>query len=222
LVLRQTRLTARLLFATILVLAAFMLAYFGPDHLIEGRAKPGREPNLFPAWQMVLRTCLVATVTMLAHEQAARVKRWRRNIIRAGGVFATSWIGSLALALLVQSMQIAQGLGFDPDRSTGYAAALGLLILFRANLLPKSRPAWFNGVALPIFASRADIWCKVHRLAAIRLLVIGLAALGLAAFAPADVDPVQPIVILLFAELALSTLHALWLGATTGPRKETA
>ena len=221
-VLRQTRLTARLLFGTILALAAFTLLQFGPDHLVPGRPGPDGTPILLPAWQAVIRTCLVATLMMLAHEQASRVKRWRRNIIRAGGVFATSWIGSLTLTVAIQIMQLAEAFGYAVNRGTGYGTVIGVLILFRANLLPKSRPAWFNGVALPIFASRTDVWCKVHRASAVRLMIIGLGALALAAFAPRGVDPVGPIIVLLLAEVALSTLHALWLGATTSPKKETA
>jgi hypothetical protein len=220
-VLRQTRLTARLLFATILALGGFILLYLGPDHLLPIRPNPDGSTMMLPAWQAVLRTCLVSSLMMLAHEQASRVKRWRRNVIRAGGVFATSWLGSLTLTLAIQIMQLAQALGYEIDRGSGYATVIGVIILFRANLLPKSRPAWFNGVALPIFASRTDVWCRVHRASAIRLLAIGIGALALAAFAPRGFDPVQPIILLLLAELALSTLHALWLGATTS-RKETA
>jgi hypothetical protein len=87
---------------------------------------------------------------------------------------------------------------------------IGLLLLFRANLLPKSRPAWFNGVALPVFAGRSDIWRRVHRASAFRLIGIAVIALLLAALRPAGIDPLVPIALLLAAELVIASTHG-WL-----------
>ncbi len=218
---RQTRLTARLLFATIVGLAALALIHLGPDHLIPGRVRAeGQAGPPVPVWQGSLRACLLGLLWMLAHEQAARVRKWRRNIVRAGGVFATSWLGSLTLILAIQIMQLASSYGYEIDAGRGYGTVVGVLVLFRANLLPKSRPAWFNGVAFPVFAGRADIWREVHRASALRLLAIGIVILALCAFAPAGVDLIGIIMMLLLLELALATAHALWLGAMT--RKEPA
>lgn len=211
---RQTRLTARLLFATIVALAVLALLHLGADHLVPGRVRPGGAvADPLPVWQAMLRTVLMALLWMLVHEQAARVRKWRRNILRAGGVFATSWLGSLTLILAIQIMQLASALGYDVLWMRGYAAVVGVLLLFRANLLPKSRPAWFNGVAFPVFAGRADIWRQVHCASALRLLAIGIVSLLLAALAPDGVDSLGIIIMLLLAELALATAHALWLGA---------
>ncbi|QPQ55398.1 hypothetical protein IC614_01950 [Allosphingosinicella flava] len=172
-----------------------------------------------PMTEAALRSSLVTFVLMIAYEQAARVRKWRRNLIRAGGVFATSWIGGLLLALTLQIVGLASAAGFDLNRDHIYAVVVGALLILRADQLPKSRPAWFNGIALPIFASRNDVWRRVHRASAIRLFATGLLALLLAAFAPKDSKPMAIVMGLMLIELFLATGHALWLGATTSRRE---
>jgi hypothetical protein len=127
-VFRQTRLTARLLYATILSVEAASLLYFGPDHLLQSRHDGAPALTVL---QSAIRTALTGLLMMLAHEQAARVKRWRRNIMRAGGVFATSWLGGLALALAIQVMRLAGALGYSVDQGAGYATVIGVILLFR-------------------------------------------------------------------------------------------
>ena len=56
------------------------------------------------------------------------------------------------LVLALQMMALADAAGHPVDCEAGYAAVVAILLLVKANLLPKSRPAWFNGVALPVFA----------------------------------------------------------------------
>jgi hypothetical protein len=217
-VLRQARLTARLLLLTIAALALWSLLYLGPDHLLPGRAAAGETAAPVPVWQAAIRYPAHALVWSMIYEASTRVRRWRRNLIRAGNVFATTWISTLTLILAIQLLMLAPALGYDIDRGSALAAVIGVLLLFRANVLPKSRPAWFNGIAFPIFASRTDVWRRVHRASAIRLTGIALVALLLAAFAPACVNPVRPIVLLLLAELVIASVHGLWLGATTAEK----
>jgi uncharacterized membrane protein len=120
----------------------------------------------------------------------------------------------MTLILAGQAIVLAGGLGYQVDRNAALAAVVGLILLYRANLLPKSRPAWFNGVALPIFAGNSDVWRRVHRASAYRLVAIAVLALFLAAIRPAGVDPMRPILILLLAELVIASGHGLWLGRT--------
>jgi uncharacterized membrane protein len=158
---------------------------------------------LYPAW---------AVMWTLVCEAAARARRWRRNVVRAGNVFATAWVGTMTLILAAQAILLARALGYEIDRSAALAAVIGLILLYRANLLPKSRPAWFNGVALPVFAENSDVWRRVHRASAFRLIAIALAALALAILRPAGVDPLTTTGWLLAAELILASGHGLWLG----------
>jgi uncharacterized membrane protein len=214
-VLGQARLTARLLLATIAGIALWSLLWFGPEHLLPPRIRGGVAAEPMAVWEAALRFPGVALLWSLIYEGAARVPRWRRNIVRAGNVFATTWISTMTLVLAMQVITLASAMGYAIDRGSAFATVIGVLLLFRANMLPKSRPAWFNGIALPIFASRADVWRRVHRASAVRVIGIALACFLLAAFAPEGMDPIQPIVLLLLAELVIASGHGLWLGSTT-------
>ena len=214
-VLRQARLTARLLLATITLLSLWSLVHFGPEHVLPGGLREGAASEGMPAWEAALRFTGNAFLWSVIYEGAARIPRWRRNIHRAGNVFATTWISTMTLVLAIQVLTLAAALGYAIDRGSAIAVLIGLLLLFRANLLPKSRPAWFNGIALPIFASRPDVWLRVHRASAVRLLAIALIAFLLGALAPPGIDPVQPVMMLLAAELVIASAHGLWLGSTT-------
>jgi hypothetical protein len=92
----------------------------------------------------------------------------------------------MTLILAAQGIALAGGLGYRVDRSAALAAVIGLILLYRANLLPKSRPAWFNGVALPVLAGNSEVWRRVHRASAFRLIAIAPAALTLS-FGPGSV-----------------------------------
>lgn len=208
-VVRQARLTALLLLATIVALAAWSLLHFGPDYPL-APGLPGAAPQpagraalLYPGW---------ALLWTLAYERAVRAKRWRRNVVRAGNVLATAWVGTMTLILAAQATLLARALGYEVDRSAALAVVIGLILLYRANLLPKSRPAWFNGVALPVFAGNSEVWRRVHRASAVRLIAIALAALALAILRPAGLDPLGTIGWLLIAELIIASAHGVWLG----------
>jgi hypothetical protein len=208
-VVRQARLTAQLLLATIVALAAWSLLHFGPEYPLTPHS-PGGAPQ--PVWRAALLYPAWGLLWTLVCEAAARARRWRRNVVRAGNVLATAWVGTTTLILAAQATLLARALGWEIDRSAALAAVIGVILLYRANLLPKSRPAWFNGVALPVFAGNSDVWRRVHRASAVRLAVIALAALALAIFRPAGVDPLTTTGWLLAAELIIASGHGLWLG----------
>jgi hypothetical protein len=208
-VVRQARLIARLLLATIVALAGWSLLHFGPDHLLPPRLAGGAP---MPVWREALLYPGMALLWTLACEVAARSRRWQHNILRAGNVFATAWISTTTLILAGQATTLAAGLGMAVNRSAALAAVIGFILLFRANLLPKSRPAWFNGVALPVFAGNSEVWRRVHRPAAFRLIGIAAVAFLLAADPPAGVDPLAATGWLLLAELIIASAHGLWLG----------
>lgn len=208
-VVRQARLTAYLLLATIIALAAWSLLHFGPAHPLP---PPFPRGSSQPVWHAALLYPSWALLWTLACEAATRARRWRRNVVRAGNVLATAWVGTMTLILAAQATLLAAALGYEIDRNATLAAVIGLILLFRANLLPKSRPAWFNGVALPVFAGNSDVWRRVHRASAVRLVAIALAALALAIFRPAGVDPLTTTGWLLAAELIIASGHGLWLG----------
>lgn len=197
-VLRQARLIALLLLAAILAAAVASL-WLGA----------GMRPALWMPADALFWTAVYAA--------AARVKRWRRNIVRAGNVFAISWVGTLAMILERQVVALAQAAGHPVDGRGALAVLIGGLLLLRANQLPKSRPAWFNGVTLPPFAPDPAVWRRIHRASAFRLVGIALFIFGALAVGPPGSSPLPFAMALLVAELVACSLHGLWLSRRAPP-----
>ncbi len=216
---RQARLIALFLIATIVGLALASVACFGPAApFFVVRGQHGAERTL-NAREAGLSCVGYAVVLSVAFDRAARMRRWRRNIVRAGGAFATGWIGVLALIVLVQSIAWADALGHPVAREGAMASAVAILVLLKANFLPKSRPAWLNGTTLPIFAFDPAVWRRVHRASAFRLTAIACAILLSVAVLPQG-SSLKPIVTWLLAiEVGIASLHGLWLGGPPWRRR---
>lgn len=208
---RQVRLIGLLLLGSILAAAIGSMLWFGPDAPFHV-APDGR---IETTGQMAIRSCAIAGFYTLVADRLSRQRRWRRNIVRAGGTFAISWIGILVLVLSRQVIDLFGALGHPVDHA-GYAVAVALLLLVKANLLPKSRPAWFNGVTLPVVAGDLGVWRRVHRWSAGRLVAIGLGTLALLAIGRDGAQVLPLLMKVLIAEFCLTTLHAVWLRPTAG------
>lgn len=210
-VLRQAQSLAAAILVVIGVTALASVLLLGAGYplvTISGAARP------LTAFEAALALPIVALAYHKIYWRISRVRRWRRNLVRAGGAFATSWVGTIALLLAKQLTAVIVAVGVPVDQERTLAVVIGMLLLWRANLLPKSRPGWLNGVALPVFASDSTRWCLVHRYAAVRVAGIGGVALLLAFFAPAGFDVRTPIIVLLAAELLVANTHALLLPVT--------
>ena len=87
-VIRQTRMiVALLLLAMIIAIALGTVLWLGASHLIAiGQHHMG-------AGRAALTFVSYAAFWSMVFDRATRVRRWRRNMLRAGGVLATSWIG---------------------------------------------------------------------------------------------------------------------------------
>jgi hypothetical protein len=217
-VIRHARLIALLLVATIAASALASVLWLGADApFLTVRGK-----SVLDTRQAALACIGYATLLSLIFDRAARVRRWRRNIVRAGGAFATGWIGVLALILLAQGIAWAQALGHPIAREPALATAAALLVLAKANFLTKSRPAWLNGTTLPLFACDPIVWRRVHRASALRLTAIGVAIILCVILLPAG-PALRPIITWLLAiEVGLATLHGLWLGGPSWARRASA
>lgn len=214
-VIRQARLIALLLNATILALALASMVLLGFDTPF--LTVPGK--GLLDTRGAALTYIGYATLLSLAFDRAARVRRWRRNIVRAGSAFATSWIGALTLIVLMQLIAWAQALGHPIARDPAIAVAVALLVLAKANFLPKSRPAWLNGTTLPLFARDPVVWRRVHRASATRMVAIASVIVLSAALLPAA-SLLKPLVSWLLAiEFCFATSHGLWLGGLPWARR---
>ncbi|SDC50955.1 hypothetical protein SAMN05444678_103229 [Sphingomonas sp. YR710] len=217
-VVRQTRIVATLMLATILAIALGSVLWLGTSYpFLVKRNADGNVLSVTTAGHAALMCGGNALLWHGLCEWALRVRRWRRNIIRAGGIFATSWIGSLTLVLAMQMMALADVIGQPFDHHRAFAIVVAVLLLFKANLLPKSRPGWFNGVTFPLFVRDPDVWRRVHRASAIRIAVVAVATLLMAV--ASGPDPLPIVMRLLMAELCGATLHGLWLGRRPGRKR---
>jgi hypothetical protein len=211
-VVRQTRLIAGMLLATILMIAAGSILWLGWDHsFLVRRDHAGAAVLTLSAGQAAVKFGVWAVLWSFVFDRAARMRRWRRNILRAGGAFAISWIGTLTLILMVQVMAVAETLGHPVAQHRAYLAVIAILILAKANFLPKSRPAWFNGVTFPFVIADPQIWRQVHRWSAYRLSAIGGGALSVACLGPPEADMLPWVIRLLLVEICMASLHGLWL-----------
>jgi hypothetical protein len=214
-VIRQARLIALLLIATIVASALASMALLGfdtPFLMVEGR-------GVLNTQQAALTCVGYATLLSLVFDYAARVRRWRRNVVRAGSALAASWIGALTLIVLMQAIAWAGTLGHPIARDPALAVAVALLVLTKANFLPKSRPAWLNGTTLPLFARDPVVWRRVHRASAIRLVAIALVIILSVALLP-SASPLKPFVSwLLTVEFCFATLHGVRLGGLPWARR---
>lgn len=202
---RQARLIALLLVVTIALLALASVVWFGAD-------TPFPNGSGLNTRQAAASSVGYALLLSLVFDRAARMRRWRRNIVRAGSALAAGWIGTLSLILLMQWIAWAEALGHPIARQSALAIAIALVVLAKANFLPKSRPGWLNGTTLPPFASDPLVWRKVHRASAIRLTSIAAGILLCVGCVPGRPDLLPVINWLLAVELALATVHGLWLG----------
>lgn len=210
-VLRQAQTLAVTLLAVIAVVAITSVVLLGASYPLVTLGVAARPLTAFEA---ALALPIVAGAYHLAYWRLSRVRRWRRNLVRAGGAFATGWVGTMALLLAKQLTAVIVAFGTPVDAERTLAVVIGMLLLWRANLLPKSRPGWLNGIALPVFAPDSTRWCLVHRYAAIRVAAIGAIAIIMAFYAPVGFDIRTPITALLIAELLVANTHALLLPVT--------
>lgn len=219
-VIRQARLIALLLIGTVTVLALASVIWFGPDAAFLSIRGAGDAARRTLSTREAALGCIgYAAVLGLIFDRASRVRRWRRNIVRAGTVFATSWIGILALIVMAQMIAWAQALGHPIARESAFAVAVALFALLKANYLPKSRPAWLNGTTLPLFAPQPSVWRRVHRASALRLCAIACGILFcLAALSPGP-GLRSAVIWLLAIEVGLATLHGLWLSGPPWSRR---
>lgn len=209
---RQTRIIAFLLVGTITVLGCLSILVLGRDTIfVVARDRAGDVRLSLTAGQAALSYVGYAVLISLAFDRLWRLRRWKRNVIRAGGAFAMGWLGALTLIVTSQIIAWAQVLGRPIDRDAAFAAVVALLILLKANLIPKSRPAWLNGTTLPLFAWDPAVWRHIHRFSAVRLLAIGTCLIALAVAHPAGLDLRSMTVLLLMAEVSVTSAHGLWL-----------
>jgi hypothetical protein len=222
--LRTARLTAWGLVLTVILVGIGCVIAFGEDAPFPRRFDGSADGVAvwWPTGAVMIATMVQAVLSAGVHALIlARGRRWRRNLVRAGGYFAISWVTGPVLMLAFQLMGIAAKLGYRPDAIATVATIIGAILLFKANMLTKSRPGWFNGLVFPPFARRDDVWRRVHRASAWRGAAIGFAFLLLpwahVSGAGHAMSTRDLMIALLVADLAIGTAHAILLSLFTEP-----
>lgn len=218
---RQARLIALLLIATIVVGAVASVLWFGPHapFLVVHTRADGALGQQLDTSHAAVALVGYAVLLSFAFDRAARVRRWRRNLVQAGATFATAWISGLTFIVLAQWIAWAEALGHPVAREPAMATGIAFLVLLKANFVPKSRPAWFNGTTLPLFAPNTYVWRRVHRASALRLTVIAGIILSCVVFRSSGLELKLIVSWLLGIEIVLATLHGLWLGGLPWHRR---
>lgn len=111
-----------------------------------------------------------------------RLEPLQERMIGSATLLEASWVGLLALMVLVQLMIAgpAFGLVIAP---TIIFAGLGILLIVVGNSLPKSRPGFFVGIRTPWALTDTNNWVATHRFGSWTMM-LGGAIIALAAVLP--------------------------------------
>lgn len=89
----------------------------------------------------------------------------RGNIARSKEVMEISRWFIVLLAVLMQGIVVAAGLGYEVDVARIVSVAVALLVIALGNYMPRCRQNYTMGIKLPWTLEDEENWVKTHRLA---------------------------------------------------------
>ncbi len=98
----------------------------------------------------------------------------RGNIVRSREIMEISRWFIVLMAVLMQGVIIASGLGYDVDVGRIVSIAIALLVMVMGNYLPRCRQNYTMGIKLPWTLEDEDNWIRTHRLAGYLWLAGGI------------------------------------------------
>ena len=163
-----------------LVLAALMAGF---AVWVAGQAPDGAElpthwnaagevDATMPALQALLLPAGMALAIGLLFAANPLIEPLQNKLDGSAPLLRTTWIGMLALMVVVQGMVAAPVFGFQPGPGA-IIVMVGILFLALGNMLPKSRPGFFVGIRTPWTITNADNWVATHRLGGKLFLAAG-------------------------------------------------
>ena len=163
-----------------LVLAALMAGF---AVWVAGQAPDGAElpthwnaagevDATMPALQALLLPAGMALAIGLLFAAIPLIEPLQNKLDGSAPLLRTTWIGMLALMVVVQGMVAAPVFGFQPGPGA-IIVMVGILFLALGNMLPKSRPGFFVGIRTPWTITNADNWVATHRLGGKLFLAAG-------------------------------------------------
>ncbi len=104
----------------------------------------------------------------------------RTNFESSMKLYATIWVGVLALFVAIHVATVAIALGNDVAMDRIVIGAIGALFVAIGNFLPKTRSTFLMGIRTPWTLTSEASWARTHRVGGYGFVLLGVAALALA------------------------------------------
>lgn len=110
-----------------------------------------------------------------------RIMPQRGRLERSATPYRVSWLGALALLMVVHAVLLAKAVGMEFDVIRPIAAALGLFLAITGNVFGKIRYNYAIGFRIPWTLANERVWDKTHRFTGRWMMAGGIALAILAA-----------------------------------------
>ena len=141
---------------------------------------PGGEADRFTDADVALFTPVLLTMALsLLMAGLPLLEPLQQRLEQSATLYHTTWLGLLALVVLLEAVVAGPAFGWTPPVGT-MLAGVGALFVMLGNVLPKSRPGFFLGIRTPWAIIDVDNWIATHRLGGRLMLAAGVALIGLA------------------------------------------
>ena len=145
----------------------------------------GQADRFSPALPALLMPAGVVLLTTLIFAAIPRIEPLQERLEASCAVLRASWLGLLGVMLVIEAAigLPAWGIALPVN---AIMLAMGLMLLWIGNVLPKSRPGFFVGIRTPWTLTDTDNWIATHRLGGKLMMGAG------AAIAVASLLPIPP------------------------------
>lgn len=142
----------------------------GPDRFVVG-SEIGPYFFMFPG--IILGIAILLSLAPL-------LEPFRDNLVRSRKAYLATWLGLVALFILLQAGFVASATGLiseGEEMGRWVLAAVSALLIVIGNYVPKTRPNFLLGIRTPWTLTSPTAWEKTHRLGGPIFMLAGLAGL---------------------------------------------
>jgi uncharacterized membrane protein len=146
-----------------------------PDAPIPSHWATDGRPDRYasPALVLFIQPAVAAFLTLVFAVLPA-IMPPRGDLSRSRQPYVASWLGAIALLLVVHLSIVASALGQPLDIVRICVVAVGLLLVVIGNYLPKTRFNYVMGIRTPWTLADETVWDRTHRLAGGLMMTAGL------------------------------------------------
>lgn len=180
----------------------------------------GEVDATMPALQALLFPAGLALLLSIVFSVLPRIEPLQDRLDGSAPLLRTAWIGTLLMMVVVQVAIGAEAFGYEV-KGHHILFAVGPLLMFIGNKLPKSRPGFLVGIRTPWTIVDEDIWIATHRLGGKLMMLAGTAliVLALAPLSPQWRGPAVLATILLSVFVPVIWSWWLWYSGTRMARR---